>query len=124
MLDSVEFVKALYNSNIPMIAIENSIGLLSTRWRKPDQIIQPYMFGEEATKSTCFWLKNLPQLVPTNIVDKGEFVTFSSGKKMAKWYNDTKVSSDTKRRILRSKTFQGIADAIAKQWSDALLKIK
>lgn len=124
MLDSVEFVKALYNCKIPMVAIENPIGLLSTRWRKPDQIIQPYMFGDEATKSSCLWLKNLPQLTPTNIVSKGEFVTFSSGKKMTKWYADAKVSSDKERRLLRSKTFQGIADAIAKQWSDVLLKIK
>lgn len=124
MLDSVEFVKALYNCKIPMVAIENPIGLLSTRWRKPDQIIQPYMFGDEATKSTCLWLKNLPQLTPTKMVDKGEYVTYSSGKKMPKWYADalTNAKTDAERRTLRSKTFQGIADAIAKQWSEALNK--
>jgi hypothetical protein len=118
MLDSVEFVKALYNCKIPRVAIENPIGLLSTRWKKPDQIIQPYMFGDEATKSTCLWLKNLPQLTPTKIVGKGEYVTYSSGKKMPKWYADalTNAKSDAERRTLRSKTFQGIADAIADQW--------
>ena len=124
MLDSVEFVKALYNCKIPRVAIENPIGLLSTRWRKPEQIIQPYMFGDEATKSTCLWLKNLPQLTPTKMVGKGEYVTYSSGKKMPKWYADalTNAKSDAERRTLRSKTFQGIADAIATQWSEALNK--
>lgn len=118
MLDSVEFVKALYNCDIEKVAIENPIGVLSTRWRKPDQIIQPYMFGDEATKSTCLWLKNLPQLTPTKIVGKGEYVTYSSGKKMPKWYADalTNAKTDAERRTLRSKTFQGIADAIADQW--------
>jgi hypothetical protein len=80
MLDSAEFVKALYNSDIKHIAIENPVGLLSSRWRKPDQIIQPYMFGDEATKTTCLWLKNLPLILPTNIVGKGERTVFSSGK--------------------------------------------
>jgi site-specific DNA-cytosine methylase len=118
MLDSVEFVKALYNCKIPMVAIENPIGLLSTKWKKPDQIIQPYMFGDEATKSTCLWLKNLPQLTPTKMVGKGEYVTYSSGKKMPKWYADalTNAKTDAERRTLRSKTFQGIADAFASQW--------
>lgn len=126
MLDSVEFVKALYNCKIPKVAIENPIGLLSTRWKKPDQIIQPYMFGDEASKSTCLWLKNLPQLTPTKMVGKGEYVTYSSGKKMPKWYADalSNAKSDAERRTLRSKTFQGIADAIAQQWSEALLNIK
>lgn len=126
MLDSVEFVKALYNCKIPKVAIENPIGLLSTRWKKPDQIIQPYMFGDEASKSTCLWLKNLPQLTSTKMVGKGEYVTYSSGKKMPKWYADalSNAKSDAERRTLRSKTFQGIADAIAQQWSEALLNIK
>ena len=67
MIDSIEFVKKLYNSPINHIAIENPVGLLSSRWRKPDQIIQPYMFGDEATKTTCLWLKNLSALLPTFI---------------------------------------------------------
>lgn len=123
MLDSIEFVKKLYNSDIVHVAIENPIGLLSSRWQKPDQIIQPYMFGDEATKSTCLWLKNLPKLQPTNIVGKGERTVFASGKSHPKWYADALKNAKTKeeRQNLRSKTFQGIADAMANQYSKYLL---
>jgi len=118
MIDSVEFVKALYNSDIKHIAIENPVGLLSSKWRKADQIIQPYMFGDEATKTTCLWLKNLPHLLPTKIVGKGERTVFASGKSHPKWYADALKNAKTKeeRQTLRSKTFQGIAEAIANQW--------
>lgn len=124
MMNSVEFVKKLYDSNIPNIAIENPIGLLSSRWKKPNQIIQPYMFGDEATKSTCLWLKNLPLMTPTNIVGKGERTVFSSGKSHPKWYADALKNSKTKqeRQTLRSKTFQGIADAMANQWGEYISK--
>ncbi len=71
MEQSVEFVKALYNA-LPVCGIENPVGLLSSLWKKPDQIVQPYHFGDEATKTTCFWVKGLPLLNPTNIVGKGE----------------------------------------------------
>lgn len=118
MLDSVEFVKALYNCKIPLVAIENPIGLLSTRFRKPDQTIQPWQFGDEATKGTCFWLKGLPKLKPTKIVGKGEVVTFKSGKRMQKWIADALPLPKAERQKARSKTFQGIADAIAQQWGD------
>ncbi len=119
MEKSLEFVKSLYNSDIHKIAIENPVGLLSSRWRKPDQIIQPWMFGDEATKTTCLWLKNLPHLIPTNIVDKGERVKYSSGKSHPKWYADAMIKAKTKeeRQTLRSKTFPGIARAISDQWS-------
>lgn len=122
MLASVEFVKALYNSNIKHIAIENPVGLLSSRWRKPDQIVQPYMFGDEATKTTCLWLKNLPLLLPTNIVGKGERTVFASGKSHPKWYADALKNAKTKeeRQTLRSKTFDGIAKAIAEQWGSVI----
>lgn len=118
MLDSVEFVKALYNADIKHIAIENPVGLLSSRWRKPDQIVQPYMFGDEATKTTCLWLKNLPLLLPTNIVGKGERTVFASGKSHPKWYADALKNAKTKeeRQTLRSKTFPGMAQAFAEQW--------
>jgi hypothetical protein len=91
-----------------------------------DQIIQPYMFGDEATKTTCLWLKNLPNLVPTEIVGKGERVYFGSGKSHPKWYADALKDAKTKeeRQTLRSKTFQGIANAFATQWSDFLEKNK
>lgn len=119
MLQSVEFVKALFNTNIKRIAIENPVGLLSSRWRKPDQIIQPWMFGDEATKTTCLWLKNLPKLEATDIVGKGERTVFFSGKSHPKWYADALKNAKTKeeRQTLRSKTFPGIAKAIAEQWS-------
>ena len=97
----------------PKIAIENPIGIMSTIWRKPDQIVQPWQFGESHNKSTCLWLKGLPKLVPTNVVSKGDMVTFSSGKKMPDWYN---LPPGPERAKLRSKTFQGIADAMATQW--------
>ena len=118
MLDSAEFVKALYNADIKHIAIENPVGLLSSRWRKPDQIVQPYMFGDEATKTTCLWLKNLPLLLPTNIVGKGERTVFASGKSHPKWYADALKNAKTKeeRQTLRSKTFEGMAQAFAEQW--------
>lgn len=119
MLDAVEFVKALYNAPIPRIAIENPIGLLSSRWKKPNQIVQPWMFGDEATKSTCFWLKNLPELTPTKIVGKGERTVFKSGKSHPKWYADALAKARTKeeRQLIRSKTFPGMADAIVEQWT-------
>jgi len=117
MLDSIEFVKALYECYIPKVCIENPVGLLSSMWRKPDQIIQPYMFGDEATKTTCLWLKNLPLLVPTKIVAKGDRVVFASGKSHPSWYAEGYGKSKEERQRLRSKTFPGIADAIAKQYS-------
>jgi hypothetical protein len=121
--DAVDFVKRLYDCDIPCIAIENPIGSLSSLWRKPDQIVQPWMFGDKASKSTCFWLKGLPKLVPTDIVDRGEFFEFTTKKGVVKkqpmWYykalSEAKTSAE--RRTLRSKTFQGMAKAIAKQWS-------
>jgi len=120
MLDSVEFVKALYNADIKHIAIENPVGLLSSRWRKPDQIVQPYMFGDEATKTTCLWTKNLPLLKPTDIVGKGERTVFASGKSHPKWYADALKNAKTKeeRQTLRSKTFEGMAKAFAKQYTE------
>lgn len=115
---AVEFFMKLANAPIPHIAIENPIGIMSSRWRKPDCIVNPWQFGDEAQKSTCLWLKDLPKLVPTNIVGKGEFVKFSSGKKQPKWYADaiTKAKTPEERRTLRSKTFIGIAKAMAEQW--------
>jgi len=119
MLESVKFVKSLYDADIKHIAIENPVGLLSSRWRKPDQTVQPYMFGDEATKTTCLWLKNLPKLIPTNVVGKGERTVFTSGKSHPKWYADALKNAKTKeeRQTLRSKTFEGMANAFAEQWT-------
>lgn len=120
--EAIEFFMKIAESRIKRIAIENPIGIISKIWRKPDQIVQPYMFGDEATKTTCLWLKNLPHLTPTKIVNKGERVVLSSGKSLPKWYSDsfnTKISAEM-RRTLRSKTFQGFAEAMAQQWSKLL----
>lgn len=111
---AVSFFMMLAKSNIPRIAIENPVCIMSKLWRKPDQIIQPWQFGDEAQKTTCLWLKGLPNLKHTEIVDRGEMITFASGKRMPKWYSDASSSKD--RSNIRSKTFQGIADAMATQW--------
>jgi hypothetical protein len=116
--DAVEFFMALANAPIPKIAIENPIGIMSSRYRKPNQIIQPWEYGHETTKATCLWLKGLPNLTPTNIVSKGEVVISKSGNRMSRWYYET--SKITLKGGLRAKarsvTFQGIADAMASQW--------
>jgi hypothetical protein len=116
---ALAFVQKLMDSPIKRIAVENPVSVISTKIRKPNQIVQPYMFGDEATKTTCLWLKNLPLLVPTNIVGKGEKVFYKSGKSHPKWYADALSNSKTpeERRTLRSKTFEGMAKAISQQWS-------
>lgn len=116
--DAIKFFMQLVNADIERIAIENPIGVMSSKYRKPDQIIQPYYFGDEAQKSTCLWLKNLPLLKPTNIVSKGEILQFKSGKSMSKWMSEafTNTKSLEERQRLRSKTFIGIAKAMAEQW--------
>ena len=120
--DGANFFMALANADIEHIAIENPVGIMNTRFRKPNQVVQPYFFGDSASKSTCLWLKNLPLLTPTDIVEKGEFIEFKSGKKIPKWYSDglTKTKSAEERRTWRSKTFPGFAKAIAEQWSTFL----
>ena len=114
--DAANFFMALANANIPKIAIENPIGVMSTRYKKPSQVVHPWQFGHEASKSTCLWLKGLPLLQPTNVVSKGEFVTYKSGKRMTKWYADAASLSPKERAKVRNTTFQGIADAMATQW--------
>ena len=120
--EGLEFVRKLMNAPIDKIAIENPISVISSKIRKPDQIIQPWQFGDKAQKSTCLWLKNLPKLVHTNIVDKGEFFEFTSKKgekkRMAMWYYEALKTAKTveERRSLRSKTYKGIAEAMATQW--------
>ena len=120
---ALDFVEMLMKSNINKIAIENPISVISSAIRKPDQIVQPYMFGDSASKSTCLWLKNLPKLTPTNLVNKGEFFEFKDRKtgkikKQPMWYYQALQQAKTpaERRTLRSKTFKGIAEAMANQW--------
>ena len=102
---ALDFVRLLLNSSIKKIALENPISVISSKIRKPDQIIQPWQFGHGETKATCFWLKDLPKLIPTNIV---------SGRE-AKVH---KMPPSPDRWKLRSKTYQGIADAMAQQWGN------
>lgn len=125
---SIDFFMRIINMDCEKIAVENPIGIMSKLYRKPDQIIQPYQFGDKAQKSTCLWLKNLPLLKPTNIVEKGEFFEFTSKKgekkRMPMWYYKALQDAKTpeQRRTLRSKTFHGIADAMAEQWGKAFEK--
>jgi len=117
--EAVLFFKRLCSLDIPHSAIENPVGIMSTEYRKPDQIIQPFQFGDEATKTTCLWLYGLPLLQHTEIVGKGEKVFFASGKSQPKWYADAlKAPTKQERQKLRSKTFPGIAAAFASQWSN------
>lgn len=98
------------------VAIENPIGIISTVWRKPDQIIHPYMFGDPARKATCLWLKGLPALQPTNIVDP-EIIRYKNGKGTDNpWHMNTIKLPKEERQRERSKTFWGIARAMAEQW--------
>ena len=119
----IDFFMKMVNAPIPKKAIENPIGLMSTKYRKPNQIIQPWQYGDKAQKSTCLWLEGLPNLIPTNIVEKGEFVEFVSKKgvkkRQPKWYFDAlkKAKTPQERSTLRSKTFPGIAKAMATQWT-------
>jgi hypothetical protein len=114
----IDFFMRVANIDVPKLAVENPIGIMSTLYRKPEQIIQPYEYGHGTTKATCLWLKGLPLLKPTNIVDKGEVVTFASGKRMSKWFYESSHLPPKERERMRNKTFQGIADAMADQWGN------
>jgi hypothetical protein len=108
-LDSLEFVKTLLNAPIARIVLENPIGRINTAIRKPDQIIQPWMFGEDASKSTCLWLKGVNKLEPTDVIKKDRYANQTpSGQ------NNLGPSKD--RWKIRSTTYQGIATAMAHQW--------
>lgn len=114
--DAIDFFLLLANAPIEKIAIENPVGVMSTSWRKPDQIIQPFWFGDPHSKKTCLWLKNLPSLTKTKIVEP-KFYTYKDGRKDPIWHVETMKLPPLERMKARSKTFQGIADAMAKQWN-------
>lgn len=115
---AISFFMEIVNADCDKIAIENPIGVMSSYYRKPDQIIQPYMFGEPARKSTCLWLKNLPLLKATDIVEP-EIIHYKNGKGTDNpWHMSTMSLSKDERSKERSKTFKGIAKAMAKQWGD------
>lgn len=109
---ALAFVRELMDAPIPRICVENPVSIISTRIRKPDQIIQPWMFGHPESKKTCLWLKNLPSLLPTNVLTKP-----LSGI----WQNQTpsgqnKLGPSPMRAMIRSITYRGIAEAMAHQW--------
>ena len=113
--DAIEFVRRLMCAPIKRIAIENPVSIISSRIRKPDQIVQPWMFGDDASKATCLWLKNLIPLAPTEIIEP----RIINGKK--RWGNQTdsgqnKLAPSADRWKIRSKTYNGIAQAMAEQW--------
>lgn len=123
---AIEFFMKIANAKCDKIAIENPIGIMSTVWRKPNQIIQPWMFGDLASKSTCLWLKGLPKLNPF-IYKKPEmeyhtWIDKKTGatKRMEKWMYDIRTKPQKVRSTLASKTFPGTAKAIAEQWSKYL----
>jgi len=120
----IDFFMQFANADCDKIAIENPIGIMSSKWRKPNQIIQPWQYGDKAQKTTCLWIKGLPDLISTNIVEKGEFYISPSGKKMPSWCSDPvdkngkKIGYNTAEiKKIRSKTFPGIAKAMAEQWT-------
>lgn len=118
MKKSIEFFMSIASADIKHICIENPVGIMSTFYRKPDQIIQPYFFGEDASKKTCLWLKNLPLLKPTKYIEP---TVTDNGKKI--WSNQTisgqnKLGPSPDRAKIRSKTYEGIATAMSVQWND------
>ncbi len=113
--EALIFVQILMNANIKMIALENPVGRISTAIRKPDQIMHPWQFGDPYTKETCLWLKGLPELQPTNIVEPiANWVKPGNKRPNRRFYHvEEGAKGDPK---LRSKTFEGIAKAMAEQW--------
>ena len=107
--DAIQFVRALMAANIPQIAIENPVGVISTQIQRPSQIIQPWQFGEDASKKTCLWLQGLPLLTPTNIITRLRYANQTPS-------GQNKLGPSPTRAAERSRTYQGIADAMAEQW--------
>lgn len=114
--NAIDFFMAFANADCEKIVIENPVGIMSSEWRKPTQIINPWQFGDAFEKKTCLWLKGLPELKPTNIVEIPPRKKFDSGKSMPSWYAEAWHLPKEERAKLRSKTFPGIARAMAEQW--------
>jgi site-specific DNA-cytosine methylase len=134
----IDFFLKIAKANIKHIAIKNPVGIMSKNYMTPSQFIQPYYFGDKAQKTTCLWLKNLPKLyhnATPNLFDdvithteKGEFFEWidkktGKKKKQALWYKESRNLKGEERSKVRSKTFPGIADAMAKQWGDYILNL-
>ena len=113
--EAIEFFMTIANADCEHIMIENPVGVMSTRWRKPDQTIQPWWFGDPYEKRTCLWLKGLPPLVKTNEVKPEARQQLVSGKSMPTWYSNAPKKDRAK---IRSQTFPGFAKAMAEQWGN------
>jgi len=122
-LDAMLFVYGLLNADIEKICIENPKGVISTHIRKPDQYIQPYEHGHPDSKMTGLWLKNLPKIQPTEIVEP-EWVVPPSGRRMSKTHANNPSTNNPGNAKLRSRTYQGIAKAMANQWSGQLAPLE
>jgi len=116
--DAVDFFVKLYNAPIDKIAIENPVGIMSTRFKKPTQYVHPYFFGDPHSKKTGFWLKGLGKLVETNVVEP-EMYVYKDGRKDPMWHVESMKLPAKERTKARSKTFPGIAQAMATQWAGA-----
>ena len=134
--EAIEFFSLFLLLDCPRVAVENPVNIISgsyvKKWfpdlaeiyglpRKPTQVIQPYYFGDPFEKKTCLWLKGLPELKATNIVEVPERVVFESGKSMPKWYADLWKLPPKERSEMRSKTFPGVAKAMAEQWGKIVI---
>jgi site-specific DNA-cytosine methylase len=115
-LEALDFVKKLYYCNIPKICIENPVGYLNHNFKKPDQIVQPYFFGDEESKRTCFWFKNLKPLEHTKLVKPKIYAYYKTGRKIGKPIYFHEYNSGKDRAKIRSKFWNGIAEAMAAQW--------
>ena len=113
---AIEFFMKIANADCEKIAIENPVGIMSTQWRKPDQYIEPYYFGDCEKKKTGLWLKGLPKLISTNIVEP-VIIHCKSGANEPRWHMETMKLPKEERSKARSKTFPGIAKAMAEQWA-------
>ena len=114
--DAIDFFMLFANAKCERVAIENPIGIMSTQYRKPDQIIHPYHFGHNQRKATCLWLKGLPLLQHTDVVEP-EIVVYKNGRGTdSPWHVDTMKLPKAERSKARSKTFSGVAKAMAEQW--------
>lgn len=113
--EAVKFFMEFVNCSCDKVCIENPVGFMSTHYRKADQIIQPFEYGHPVRKKTCLWLRGLPLLKPTKIV-KPEVVTLKDGKNYSKWHLESSWFTPEERARHRSKTFEGIAKAMAEQW--------
>jgi hypothetical protein len=112
--EALDFVRKLLDAPIDKIALENPVSVISTKIRKPNQIIQPFEYGHDVTKKTCLWLKNLPNLKPTKIVKPD--IVLVNGKKMSRMHYESFKLPSKERSKVRSKFYTGIAEAMADQW--------